>query len=304
MSESSPYHEAVGTLFANRVISDDGSHLFRPNEPMQRDFFVSLVTTVGCKTCETPTLDDIARFYVSPFVDLPKTNPYYYCIAYAKEHNIAQGYITDLSGNTSCQDGTNYTSNPFCPTNQITRIEAAAMLLRQANLWNESLNANPSRSDTISDVTDYWYGYAQKAISIGLIRKNTDNTIRPDEYITRGEFAMMAAKAMELSQCNTTYSRNTIASQIVARDDAGLVLERSHFREKESFSLFVQVETTRDWGYHWSLKNDRGDTLSGSGNNFDGSTIPSGRWFVTAEVEDPTTGAIVSRPTTTIVITP
>ncbi len=304
MSESSPYYEAVGTLFANRVISDDGSHLFRPNEPMQRDFFVSLVTTVGCKTCETPTLDDIARFYVSPFVDLPKTNPYYYCIAYAKEHNIAQGYITDLSGNTSCQDGTNYTSNPFCPTNQITRIEAAAMLLRQANLWNESLNANPSRSDTISDVTDYWYGYAQKAISIGLIRKNTDNTIRPDEYITRGEFSMMAAKAMELSQCNTTYSRNTIASQIVARDDAGLVLERSHFREKESFSLFVQVETTRDWGYHWSLKNDRGDTLSGSGNNFDGSTIPSGRWFVTAEVEDPTTGAIVSRPTTTIVITP
>ena len=105
------------------------------------------------------------------------------------------------------------------------------MLLRQANLWSDSLNTRTPRTDTISDVTDYWYGYAQKAISMGLITKNPDNSIRPDEFISRGEFAIMAARTLEFSQCNTTFSRHTIAAEIIIRDEAGIALKKSVFTQ-------------------------------------------------------------------------
>lgn len=56
---------------------------------------------------------------------------------------------------------------PFCPVNSITRIEAVAVLLRQAGIWNESLNASSyNKKIILQDVDDYWYGYAQKAVEI------------------------------------------------------------------------------------------------------------------------------------------
>ena len=44
-------------------------------------------------------------------------------------------------------------------------MEAAAMLLRQANLWNEDLNKTLSKTIVINDISDYWYGYAVKGIN-------------------------------------------------------------------------------------------------------------------------------------------
>jgi S-layer homology domain len=146
------------------VISDNGDHLFRPNDPMTRDFYVSLAVGVGCKKCETPSASDIMRYQNSPFVDLSKMNPYYYCIAYAADEGITQGYPINTSGVASCEKSTtSYTSPPFCGNNSISRIEAVAILLRRANLWNENLNsANFEKTLTITDVSSYWFGYAQK----------------------------------------------------------------------------------------------------------------------------------------------
>lgn len=87
---SDPYFEAVGELYTNRVISDNGDHLFRPTDLMNRDFFVSLAVGIGCHECETPSIEDIFKYQISPFIDLPKTNRYYYCTAYAKDINIIQ----------------------------------------------------------------------------------------------------------------------------------------------------------------------------------------------------------------------
>ena len=61
IGENSPYFSAVKNLYDARVISDDGSHLFHPESPMNRDFFVSLAVQIGCKKCLTPTLDDLDR---------------------------------------------------------------------------------------------------------------------------------------------------------------------------------------------------------------------------------------------------
>jgi hypothetical protein len=54
-------------------------------------------------------------------------------------------------------------SSPFCAANNITRIEAAAILLRRANLWDDTLNnSNFDRIFSIPDASTYWYGYAKK----------------------------------------------------------------------------------------------------------------------------------------------
>lgn len=84
------YYNAVSDLYNSSIITDNGDHLFRPNDLMSRDFFVSLAVGIGCHKCETPSVEDIIKYQISPFIDLPKTNRYYYCIAYAAENNIAQ----------------------------------------------------------------------------------------------------------------------------------------------------------------------------------------------------------------------
>lgn len=220
--EGGPLYDAIDNLYEAKIISDDGSHLFRPNDPMSRDFFVSLITMMGCKYCLTPSYEDIIKYKKSPFVDLSKTHPYYYCIAHSHEKNIVQGYIPDAQGNISCNNGKTYHNvTPFCGENHITRIEAAAMLLRRANLWSDILNAgNFSRSQVITDVNKYWYGYAKKAIEIGIINKKSDNSVSPNEPITRGEFARMSAKILEYSQCNfDSFSKNNTVSGYIEITD-------------------------------------------------------------------------------------
>lgn len=160
---TAPYASAVQELYDNRIITDDGSHLFRPTELMARDFFVSLAVGIGCQQCITPSVTDIVRYQISPFVDLPKTNQYYYCIAYAKEYSIAQGYILNEVGQSTCENSQKYMSSPFCADNTITRIEAAAILLRRAKLWDDTLNSTRIEQNlSIPDATSYWYGYARK----------------------------------------------------------------------------------------------------------------------------------------------
>lgn len=177
VSPEDPYYQAVHTLHKERILYDEGDGKFHPNAPMNRDFFISLVMGISCDHCSTPKPQDIIRFNTSPFVDVNLSHPHYYCIARAQDAHIAQGYITDLTGKTSCENGQSYTSNPFCPNNSITRIEAVAILLRQAELWNDTLNQTVHKTTSITDVSDYWYGYAKKAIDIGLLQLSENSTI-------------------------------------------------------------------------------------------------------------------------------
>lgn len=141
VESTTPYYDAVRDLYVGKIITDNGDHLFRPNDLMNRDFFVSLSVGIGCHKCETPSIEDISKYQISPFIDLPKTNRYYYCIAYAKDNNITQGYVLDTTGKATCENGQQYMSSPFCAANTITRIEAAAILLRRAKLWDDNLNS-------------------------------------------------------------------------------------------------------------------------------------------------------------------
>jgi len=114
--------------------------------------FVGLATSVSCHKCLSPSVEDTIHYQFSPFIDLEKSNPYYYCISYATEENIVNGYELDTTGNATCQNGEKYASVPFCDENNTTRIEAAAMLLRQAGLWDDIRNAEYTEKIEIADV--------------------------------------------------------------------------------------------------------------------------------------------------------
>ena len=90
ISPTSPYYSSIETLYKNYILYDDGTHLFRPNDTIARGDFVGLSVSVSCKRCITPTPEDIAFYTISPFVDLSKTHPAYYCIAYAADKKIVQ----------------------------------------------------------------------------------------------------------------------------------------------------------------------------------------------------------------------
>lgn len=302
VSVQDPYYQAVSDLFQAKIITDDGSGLFLPHAEMNRDFFVSLTTEIGCKNCTTPTFEDIIRFRTPPFVDIPHAHPYYYCIAYAKEDRITQGYLTNLSGTMTCEDGNTYTSSPFCASNTITRIEAAAMLLRRANLWNDTLNSQEfPRDEIIEDVTPYWYGYAKKAIQIGIIEKRSDNTIGSEEKIKRGEFAIMASRILEYTQCEPDTSHFKIASRIDIHDQNNTLTDRTIFRESEPFTL-VPYTDTGSWTYSWKALHATGDTIHDRETIFSGSTLSVGQWGITMTVWDNDTP--VSESQITLVIIP
>lgn len=301
------FYESVNDLYDSRMISDDGSWLFRPNEPMNRDFFVSIITMMGCKECLTPSDDDMVKYSHSPFVDVSKNNQYYYCIAHAHEKNIVQGYLPDVNGNISCQNGKNFKGqNPFCAENKITRIEAAAMLLRRANLWNDNLNSlDFTRSEIISDVNKYWYGYAQKAIQSGILKKRSNNSIGPDEAITRGEFAIMSAKVMEYTQCDFQHisKKYSHASMIQIVDNNKNLIPKTVFEEGESY-FFIPKTEPGNWNYTWTATDRDGNVIKKNGNEFPWKDLKTGKWKIVVEVKDPIRNNTISSSYVDIVVTP
>jgi len=155
---------------------------------------------------------DILRYTNNPFVDILKQNKYFYCISYAKEKEIVRGYTLDAAGKTQCQNNQTFSEVPFCPANSITRIEAAAVLLRQAGLWNDAYNSNPyTKNIVLQDVDTYWYGYAQKAVESGLISMDMYQKVSPNEYITKKEFVAMAAKIFTINMCSTKINTTKVS---------------------------------------------------------------------------------------------
>ena len=303
---TSPYYSSVKSLYEDFIISDDGSHLFRPDASIDRGSFVGLSVSVSCRKCITPSIEDIVRYATSPFIDLSKTHPIYYCIAYAAEKNIVQWYTLDASGKWSCEDGGVFSKAPFCQNNKTTRIESAAMLLRQANLWNDTLNQNITRTTPISDVSDYWYGYALKWIQAWILRQKADMSIGPDEYVTRWEFAMMAAKMYDYNQCESVDSDTSLASSIQIIWSDGRWVGQSTFDPTDTFRLSPVIHgggSANDYKYEWiayDLVTHKKVTATSP--ELLSSLLWAGNWNIELSIIDKTTGNIVSTPSTTLFI--
>lgn len=167
------YREDLEFLYTQGIVTDnqgervDGLLYFRPNAILTRDAFVSLAVGAGCKRCDFPSQQDIETYRNSPFGDVTPSNPYFYCISYALEQDIIEGYTSEGGETYVCQDGSSLEGNspPFCPANNITRLEAIRVLLRQSDLWDDERNRGEIPRDLeINDIPfeSPDYGYARK----------------------------------------------------------------------------------------------------------------------------------------------
>lgn len=300
VSSQAPYYSDLRHMYDAGVIGDTPDHLFHPDGLLSRDQFVAVTVGVSCQKCLYPSAEDILRYNQNPFVDMLKKNQYFYCVSYAKEKEIVRGYTLDGEGKAECQDKQNFSEVPFCPANHITRIEAAAVLLRQSGLWNEGLNSSPyEKHVTLQDVDDYWYGYAQKAAELGLITIGADKKISPNEYITRKEFVVMASKVFTVNMCNVKNAYKTPAD--FALSIKIFDKEKKNCSSFESVSSFSRsAETVYDFGgyatggmvlpvqYDWTFTNGAtGEQRTASGSCLDDFQLgSSGSWTVKLSATD------------------
>jgi uncharacterized repeat protein (TIGR01451 family) len=182
LDEAHPYYQQILDLYEKRVIQGYGDGEFKPDQKITRAEFVKIALGVSnCFDCSNPTDEQIARYLAAPFPDVNLPSWYFYCISIAKELGMVTGYGDGL----------------FRPERNISRAEAAAVLLRQSGI--DFLDPPPNY---FQDVPDYaWYvDEVYTAVQIGLIPE-TAGFVFPDEEITRGEFAFMAAGVSDIKEC-------------------------------------------------------------------------------------------------------
>jgi hypothetical protein len=177
------------------------------------------------------------------------------------------------------------------------------MLLRRANLWNDTLNStNTDKTLQITDVSSYWYGYAKKWIEAGVLTLKNNKTIGQDEKITRGEFALMAAKILDYTQCPKPNTENSVEWAIRIVDENDTLIPKSSFLKSEYFDLIPET-STGTWSYSWKAVHiENKKELSGTGYRLSGSLFDLWPWIVTLSITDPNTRKVVSQPQATLMI--
>jgi hypothetical protein len=184
LDKNHPFYKEILDLYARRVISGYGDGTFRPDDKITRAEFIKIALGVtNCYDCTTPTDPQREKYTpVIPFPDVSLPAWYYFCIWIAKDLQMITGYGDGL----------------FRPARNISRAEAAAVLLRQS-----IIDITEAPEGAFVDVPDYaWYkDYVYTAVQIGLI-KETGGFVFPDEEITRGEFAFMGMGVINMQDCH------------------------------------------------------------------------------------------------------
>jgi len=91
-----------------------------------------------------------------------------------------------------------YPDNTIRPDNNITRAEAIVVIVKALG-YKESKNINMKFGDMAS-IPDWAKGYIQTAVDLGIIHGYEDNTIRPNNKITRAEMVVVLVNAFKLSR--------------------------------------------------------------------------------------------------------
>lgn len=308
VSSSDPIYQDLKKLYERGVVDAPSDGKFRPEALMDRDEFVSIAVGVGCRKCLTPTIDDVLRYREIPFLDFSAKSPYFYCVSYAKERGIVNGYSITGATSYTCQNDKTWNGVPFCAQNRTSRIEAAAMLLRQAGLWSDELNSTSfERKRTFKDVAPYWYGYAQKGTDVGILVPEADGTLRPDEYVTKREFVRMAAIVYSLNMCDakgmsgnsgsSTYSGSpssgdSLSSEIRVLDASASCSPSAAPSKMANVSVteynFYGLPSTEGATYSWEFvpADGSGATVKAEGQCLVRKSLPTGRWIAKLVVSD------------------
>lgn len=157
-------------LSENNIISGYPNGKFGPDDKITREQAALMLVNA--------LYDDEVATENPGFSDVNTSNFYYRAIAIAKEKGLIKGYT----------DGT------FKGDNYITRAETASMIDNAYKVTRG--NAKVSFSDVPND----WYTNSVLDLASNkIINGYTDGTFKPDNHVTRAEFSVILAYAIEPS---------------------------------------------------------------------------------------------------------
>lgn len=136
-----------------------------------------------------------------PFTDVPEDAWYYETVAEAYEKGIMKGQTDSL----------------FAPVKTMSRAEFVTLLYRITGVNENGFGETLATFD--DGVTDAWYSEAMGwGVKRGLIKGMDDNTVRPNQTITRAEIAVMLDRYLQYM----SYSLPAVAEESLFTDDASV----------------------------------------------------------------------------------
>jgi len=170
VASNNVFKEDIEALASMGIINGYYDGTFRPNNPITRGEFLKVVA--GASEADVTSPSGVQRFS-----DVPVSHPFYDWIDYASQMGHIGGY----------------TNGTFKPSDFITRYEAVVITTRFRAL---SPNNTPTGSLYFIDITDATMGgYTDVAYENQILNGYSDQTFRPQNNITRGETAKIAANA-------------------------------------------------------------------------------------------------------------
>ena len=168
IAEDAWYYNGVKYVCKNGIMNGTSSETFSPDETLTR----AMAVTVLWRMENEPETKDSQLF-----LDVPAGQWYTKAVAWAAHNNIVNGYGNGYFGTDDC----------------LTREQIALILHRYAKHKGYDVsvgeNTNILSYDDFSSISEYAIEAMQYACGCGLLKKKTEATINPKDYVTRAELA-------------------------------------------------------------------------------------------------------------------
>lgn len=192
---SSTFYKEINYLTSKKIISGYADGSFKPNEAVTRGQAATMISrALGLNGTQRTT----------KFKDVSKSNAASGHIQSAVDKGIIQGF----------SDGT------FRPNQKVTRGQMAIFLVRAFNLTETTAVKFKDVSKSSAA-----YPYIGKLLAAKITSGYSDNTFRPDQAVTRGQFSAFMARALDPSfiSSSTSKAKMSVSFLNVGQGDAILI---------------------------------------------------------------------------------
>ncbi|OGJ42847.1 hypothetical protein A3B60_00055 [Candidatus Peregrinibacteria bacterium RIFCSPLOWO2_01_FULL_39_12] len=236
------YFVAISYLKNNGLIQGYEDNTFKPNQKVTRAEALKLLvdeTSSEQEDQQTDSQDDVSK---RPFTDTPLSEWYIPYLITAKEEGMVNGY----------PDGT------FKPDNTINLAEMLKIYL-ESIAENEGIVFDNTEANLFNDTPlDSWYTkYTAYAGEKGLINIYSNNTVNPEQELTRGYLAEIIYR-MEMSKQGYVFGK---ASWYKGRKDDNTTYTTAH--KTLPWGTMVEVTDLSNGKTVQVKVNDRGPYVPG-----------------------------------------
>ncbi|MBA2874600.1 S8 family peptidase [Thermaerobacillus caldiproteolyticus] len=169
-------YREIQQAYSQKLINGFADNTFRPNQYLTRRHAVMMMNRLFHWPFQQIR---------SPFTDTPLTLGGALPIYSAYDQQIIKGY----------------NNGKFYPENFVTRAQMAVMLARALKLSENSFSGTPYSFKDLSDSGHFAYYAVQQLASKGIITKQ--EYFRPNEFLTRAQFAAMMVRTYEYISKNS-----------------------------------------------------------------------------------------------------